>query len=487
MKIRRIDTSKLASALSRLEEGWKDRISFIKTADNGDSIYEYKSKNNTRRVIVSYAEDVVMAGCSCPYGTRNIEEPAPPCKHVAAVIAFESKDTLLDKEAETSKDKLVIWASSLPRITTCPASLEAGPDEIIIKSSGQPANLGSAVHKVCEDIVNNNLTSLPDLKEISVKYEIEDMLDELRLLSIFALNEWNGGEEPLKSYFKSPECEHRNAYSFSVDGREIELVAKTDIEELFDDRAVVVDWKSGYKRSNYTAQMKANAFSVAARDKNIKEVAAIIEWLRDRERSTATYSREELRDWLKQFIKRVIRNGKNTFGPGEACLYCPRSLSCPARKELSRGAIELFSGGSAAEMGTTMLADPEKAYRAYTQAKIVQSVAKQFLAQLKEEIVTSGPLMVPGQEGRAIGIKTRKGNSKIDAQVAWPIIAARLTDEEIAPCVTINKTKLTNAVRDKSPQGQKKSAVAGLLRELEEAEAIKRGKDVEILTEIDIS
>lgn len=490
MKIRKIDISKISIALNRLEKDWRDRISFIKLDDDGNNVYEYKSENKVYRIEINNNSNGILAGCSCPYGTRSVAEPATPCKHVAAIITMENENISVIERAKdmvNGKDKLVIWASSLPRIVLCPASLYVKPDEMLIKSSGKPAKLGSAVHEVCENMVNNNLTSLPDLKEISVRYEIEDMLDELRMLSNFALTAWNGGDKPLKSYFRNPKCEERNTYSLKADDKDIEFVARSDIEEIIDDRGVVVDWKSGYKQSDYIAQVKCNAFLLAAKDKTIKEVSTIIVWLRDRTMSVATFTREELRNWMRQLIRRVVRGGENTFGPGEACLYCPRALSCPARKELSRGAIELFSGSNIVEAGTTMLADPEKVYRAYTQAKMVQSVAKQFLAQLKEEIVASGPLLIPGQEGRAIGIKTRKGKSNINAQAAWPIIAARLNDEEFAPCVTINKTKLTKAVMDKPPKGQKRGVVADLLRELEEANAIKREKDVEILTEIEVT
>jgi len=380
--------------------------------------------------------------------------------------------------------------SSMPLAVACPAALAEIPSEIRLKSVGDPAKIGSAVHAVAHEIVRDNLTALPDLRTHAAEYGIEDSLEELTMLSIFALQAWG----KLSDYFAKPICEVEFEQIIKDDKEDIMLRGTIDVRDtLISERAprrvAILDWKSGYKKRNYIDQMKAYAYAIIADDSTVEEVSSTLVWLRDRDFRTFVFPRKELEKWMETFLKRSAFWDGVTYVEGEHCEFCPRRLGCPKYHEFNQSAVAIFTDEKIKEDGLRLfgeggaLVSPEKIYRAYAQACLVQSVAKKFLEQLKEDIEREGPVIL---KDRAIGLRQRKGKTIIDPLKAWPVFEEHFSPEEIAQFITVNKGNLTKTKSDIMPRGRKGKAIKAMMEDLKNVGAISNALPVNMLSIIDL-
>lgn len=384
----------------------------------------------------------------------------------------------------------VFHPSEMPRIVACPASAAEIPGEIRLKSVGDPAKMGSAVHAVAHEIVRDNLTVLPDLCAYAAEYGIEDKIDELGMLSIFALQAW----DKLRDYFTKPQCEIEFEHIIKNDREDIVLRGTIDVKDAIVSekaprRVAILDWKSGYKRRNYVDQMKAYAYAIITDDSTVEEVSSTIVWLRDRDFRTFVFMRKELEKWMKMFLKRKAFWDGVTYTEGEQCEFCPRRLGCPKYHEFNKSAVAIFTGEKIKEDGLRLfgesgaLVSPEKIYRAYAQARLIQSVAKKFLEQLKEDIERQGPVIL---KDRAIGLRQRKGKTIIDPLKAWPVFNEHFSQKEIAQFIAVNKGNLTKTKSDITPKGQKGKAITEMMEDLKDVGAISNAPIVNMLSVIDL-
>jgi hypothetical protein len=115
--------------------------------------------------------------------------------------------------------------------------------------------------------------------------------------------------------------------------------------------------------------------------------------------------------------------------------------------------------------------------------KLIASVAKNWDEALRNRIRTTGP--VDCGDGFALALVPENGKREIDTLKAWPIMAERLTDEELAPCLAVRSTALADAVAKKAPKRKGAESVRGLWDALAKADAVKQGT-VDKLKEIRI-
>jgi len=384
----------------------------------------------------------------------------------------------------------IFHPSKMPLTISCPASAAEIPGEMRLKSIGDPAQIGSAVHAVAHEIVEKDLATLPDLRSYAAKYGIEDKIDELGMLSIFALQAW--GE--LRDYFAKPQCEVGFEHITKDDREDVMLrgtidVKDTIVSEKAPRRVAILDWKSGYKRRNYVDQLRAYAYGVIVEDPIVEEVSATLVWLRDREHRTFVFTRKELKEWWQTFLLRNAFWDGVTYTEGEHCEFCPRRLECPKFHEFNKSAVAIFTDEKIKEDGLRLfgeggaLVSPEKIYRAYAQARLVQSVAKRFLEQLKEDIEREGPVIL---NDRAIGLRERKGKTIIDPLKAWPVFEEHFSPKEIAQFITVNKGDLTKTKSAIMPRGQKGKAIKAMMEDLEGVGAVSNAPPVNMLSIIDL-
>lgn len=383
--------------------------------------------------------------------------------------------------------KKSFWPSKIDLITKCPASTYVDDGSISIKRSGQQADIGSAIHEIASLMIRGD--RYDDIeKQIAVKYNVEDVLGDLRRLKNAFYSAWFTSK--LSSYFTNPVCEKYMSASRIVDDPYTKLPVEVIISGYADvcevrniggvNTGVVLDWKSGYKtdESGYIGQMKSYAFLLMSEDSSIEEVYAIIVWLRDSTYSTVKFTREEVSEWFSEFIRRSAFWDGSTYCPGDHCSWCNRFISCRARSEMLKDAVNAISPGTnmvISEGGS--LVDPDKLYEAFGQASVLKKLIEDFQEQLKEEVAKRGFVAIPSLDGSGFKIETIDGGSSINPLVAWDTLAEFFTDEEISKFISVSSTRMYEILSNKTPRGSKKEAINNLYGKLKAANALIKNND----------
>lgn len=477
--------------------------------EDGSAVYMVPSSGGKTRYKVWLSEDVGACTCAgwgtkCRAADEAGEDRAEPCRHLSQVrsllaglpseapsvaasgeeVAPPTSDPSPPKEKTeqvfTPRSR-TIWPSAVPLVEKCRAALEL--TEVMLDTSGPAAAVGSAVHDIARDIVVGKLSEAPEPAPYLAQHGLGDeFADDLKYLGIFAWQAWG----QLKKYFENPQVEIPLRYTAKQGRNAVTFSGKADVLEIWEDRATVLDWKSGRKEDDYLGQLKTYAVMAAAQDKRIKTVTAIIVWLRSQSVVTVTFTRKELREWLAEFLKRYSWWDGRTYGPGDHCAFCKRRIDCPGRLETIRHGVVALSGDVPRllrdESGNLLPAD--MIYSAYQQAKLLEQAIKEFKSQLSQELGQAGPLPIPQKEGYALDLIERQGKASLDMAKAWPVITEELTREELRGIIDIPLTKLKDAVAAKAERGQKKARIDALMERLDGA--IVRAPSVRYPAEVKI-
>ena len=423
-------------------------------------------------------------------------------------------DIAIADEIRPKKGCKKFWPSKLDMIEKCPASqVDDGDIEIEIDKVHFAANIGRAVHKIAESVVSGEITEIDRsyIVSESIKFGVEEYSDDVETLAENVVKAWNGNAKwgGLKGYFINPKTEEHGKFEHTVKNpnngvmENISISGYMDVSEVISAEEVeeatvknwgiTLDWKSGRKgdSSSYKAQMLAYATMLAAANPKLEQVTTIICWLRDNAFSVTTFSRDEIRDWFKNFIRRSAFWDGKSYSPGEHCSWCKRYYDCPARAKMINSAvtdlIEFEGGRSLVIDDNGDLVDPDKLYQAFKQAKSLEKLIATFIGDLKFEIEQRGSVAIPSLEGnRGFSYKTRRGNAVFDSMNAWPVLQEHFTDDEIAGIVNIGKGNLKKAADNKAPRGKKASFLKDILSELEANGAVRRGKDVKTFGILDL-
>ena len=143
--------------------------------------------------------------------------------------------------------------------------------------------------------------------------------------------------------------------------------------------------------------------------------------------------------------------------------------TCPAITAMARSAVEMFAPGKVFTL--TTCTGPELA-EFFRRVKLLQGLLKDAESAARLEI--SGRGEVDDGAGGVIHFVPTAGNREIDPLAAWPILTAKLTDEEMATVVDIGVGKMEKAIKAKAPKGKGAAAIRELSEALEAAGAVKR-------------
>jgi len=392
-----------------------------------------------------------------------------------------------------------VWPSGLAIINACPASAWGPADEIVVKSTGQPAVVGSCVHEIGQDIVDQGLDNVPDLLPYLVKYDLEKSRDDVFFPSLFLSQAWSGykGAPGLSQFFPSPICEKKLEHSVTATdpktGRTVRFRFATKADVLsfsaptateLPTSAAIIDWKSGYKDKalDPLQQMWSTAFVVAAKFKTIQTVKTSFVWLRDRKIVTVEFTREELRGHMERFVKyKAFWDGRK-YEKGPQCTYCPRLATCPGRMQLIASITAGLTGSDSAPLSLITdangnLRSADVLARAISQGRFLQKVLYSFFDELAVQLYDSGALKVEGEEGKWIGVTERAGKTSVNMAKGWETLRTMFEEEELRTLATCTKSALQKAVYEKSEYGQKKAAMDSLIGQLDEADAVKRARN----------
>ena len=102
---------------------------------------------------------------------------------------------------------------------------------------------------------------------------------------------------------------------------------------LHNDTAVVMDWKTGKRRPDFT-QLELFALQVFSHFPDIDKVKSSFLWLKDMQMDSKTYYRDELGSMWGSLLQRISRieqslaHDKWPPKPSGLCNYCPAKNIC---------------------------------------------------------------------------------------------------------------------------------------------------------------
>ena len=106
-----------------------------------------------------------------------------------------------------------------------------------------------------------------------------------------------------------------------------------DVLIIFEDEAIVMDWKTGKRRPDFS-QLEMFALQVFSHYPNIKKVKSTFVWLKDLSLDSHTYNRLDADDlWVKLLSKTERINQSLTSNnwppkPSGLCRFCPAKNIC---------------------------------------------------------------------------------------------------------------------------------------------------------------
>lgn len=367
-------------------------------------------------------------------------------------------------------------ASAMPMAFACPGSVRIEPDEIRIDTANDAASMGTAIHAVMARVVVDGLNDLPDLQPFADECGVPDeSLDEFEMLCRFGMQAWR----ELKSYFPNPTVEESLAlHSPRATGGLAAITGHVDLASNTVNEAAFLDWKSGRVDSDEYHQMAAYAAMMAV--DGVEVVHGVTVRLRDRKYIVRHWAREQIVAWLDEWMNRVVE-WDGTYTVGEHCRYCRRQATCDARRQIVLATVADLTGETlpAIDAGNRELMGP-KVVDLYRRAKVLTKAIEQFDGWLRNEIAANGPL--PTGDGKTLAL-VAESRDEIDPQKAWPLMADALTQDEIAACMKVGKTKLLDAVGSHAPHRGKGKAKSEFLEALRDAGAVE-SKEITKLREV---
>jgi hypothetical protein len=102
-----------------------------------------------------------------------------------------------------------------------------------------------------------------------------------------------------------------------------------------------------------------------------------------------------------------------------------------------------------------------------------------FDKMLGERLV-SGPLSFP--DGRSLVLRDQE-REEIDARIAWPVLEANLTPDDLSGAIKVGKTAVLDAIKATAPRGQKGKVADAVMDELRKLGAVTT-KTVQVRQEV---
>ena len=225
----------------------------------------------------------------------------------------------------------------------------------------------------------------------------------------------------------------------------------------------ILDHKTGFVDHDAMAQLMGYGWLALQKNPKAKTVWACIMRIRDGERISFRWTRDELAAWWTWLVGHL---GRDEYSPGVHCKHCPRWHECPAGAAYVRqiGEMIVADAGSA-----SMPLTPARAIDVLDRAKFLVRVCEQIIAGIKTSVASEGGVWSDA-DGNTLAIDVQEQREILYAQ------GAAILDEALGgrlpEVVKVGKGKVEEIVKESAPRGMKASAVQGLMDRLEEAGAI---------------
>lgn len=361
---------------------------------------------------------------------------------------------------------LKIRCSALPRILSCPASVEA--PEIPIDTTTPAATIGTAFHEAIADHIANK--SFDGIEYYAHKYDLApDQTEELSDLFYNGRKMWDNTIMP-QLLPGSVKVEERQTWE--MPGSPIvELSGQYDaIAQTADQQAsVIIDWKTGRGEYAYKHQLVGYALllRMAYGDLMPQKIVGVVAYPRTRKYEQFSIDREDLNICMKRIFK-IRDTERRPFAPFiDNCRYCPRAMECPACLQETQNAVAVFDGN----VGS--LTTSERLAAAYNQYCIAKAAIEKFGDNLRKWIQTYGPL--PLENGEQLELKaTERQTIMLTAESAASLTAKGIDLYGLG--ISIPKTDLMAQVAAQAGKGKGAAAKRDMMAELTDCGAVKVSK-----------
>ena len=346
--------------------------------------------------------------------------------------------------------RTTLHCSELPRVISCPASLNAPEDALKIDETGEYAAVGTAVHELMAALVTGERLEIAVVAE---KHSVDP--DEAGPLYHMGRQLWER-YAPVVTVLGA-EVKGRVMHVLP-DGTEIEVVGMCDVlAETGDEEGIVFDWKSGQIGRDYRAQVIAYAWQHGA-------TKAVTVWLRDRVVDVEDVTGDDIAK-LRHDIDRAYANPEK-YSPSDGnCMYCPRRFEpCPALVQMQKATLAIFEGDTSLT--------PEQSIALYPRVQLLEKAIKKYRANVKELLGGANGPIATG-DGREVCLAERT-KAKLDAYIVWDQwVEGGGVLEELAPALSVSKTALGKLIGAKAERGQKGKQIQAFLDRLREAGGIE--------------
>lgn len=378
---------------------------------------------------------------------------------------------------------LHLRGSRVPLAMACPEStIDDGGPKLV--SSGEPANLGSAIHDtIAAWIERDYLPDSASIDHFGERHAVENF-DELRWLTwatwnlLLKVRQWYPGAEP------EVELEHID------EANGIRLTGRLDLASIIDHekRLNILDYKSGRLEVDASHQLRTYAYLGLQKRQDIKIVWASVLRVRDGSIDPCPiWTREDLDHWYAGLVARVKRRGHEEYNPGAHCAFCPRALTCPGKEAYLRQArMSLLDIHNHIDIKSGLLQLPEDPVACGTELsnlldriKVIERVCEAAKDLVKAHIKATGPL--PTADGQEVAIKCTE-QKPLDFGRAWPILKDRIPEEAWPTVFRVSKGEAEKAIKGTLPRGAKTAAWIDLLKQLDQAGALGRKSIEQLVT-----
>lgn len=416
----------------------------------------------------------------------------------------------------TTPATLTVRCSSLPRLALCSAPLGARMAQPIIVSDAAAKQLNQTLGVVAEDrgalqagmmvpvllptvididplndastigvVVHDVLATLVTRQNSARHGELGDISDAARwhglsdeLVEEAAIMAHVGAQawRELADAFPGAESEVDISWDFDEDDIGIKLTGKVDVLAMVDGEVRIIDFKSGRVERDHFHQMAGYAY-LACRRTGYELASATLVNLRTKTTETFKWTIEELEKWFSSVVLGQIARYRDRYSPGAHCEFCPIRHSCEGRKAIVRSALEELTGVPASKADVLLGELNNPAQRGIVGGEVaslferlgmIEQAIEGFRQHVKENVKQLGPLDVGG--GRVLKI-IESNRDKLDPVKSWPVVCEVLTEAEIAPAITLSKTKILDAVGAKVEKGKGKAKEA-MMEQLKAAGAV---------------
>jgi hypothetical protein len=335
-----------------------------------------------------------------------------------------------------------IPCSALDRVMACNGSLV--PTDTPHNPQSEYATDGRAKHEALSYIPRGEFESIP-YEEIGAKHGVDS--DDLERAAKIGLEAW--GE--VSEWFPDAEAE------FPVESEL--LIGRVDVASM----PHGLDWKTGFTMTEHPYQLLGYSSCMRAMSESTVKRLGIEIWLRHRRLRIERISDDALDSFETRLRRQIDRTGKD-YAPGEHCLFCPRTNECQARIDYvhaATGALAPFDNDSALTR--------DRLAQLYPQAKVLEKALKHFNRLLREELM-HGALTL--EDGKRIGLIERT-EKKLEIRQAWPVLSDLLSQDELAECVSVSKTKVMDKIKQHAPPRKGAAHQRAAMARFYEAKAVR--------------